>query len=227
MIVFDRMSKSFPLRTGGRVTVIKEFSGTMEPGRNIGILGRNGAGKSTLMKLIAGSEAPTTGAIYRDARISWPLGFSGAFSPVLSGRQNLKFIASLYDEDYEEIVDFVEDFADIGRFMEEPVSTYSSGMRARLAFGASMALRFDYYLIDEVIGVGDAAFREKCKEVLWERRRDATVLLVSHSSRLLQDFCDIGGIIHDGRITFFDTLDEAIYVHEQQQRETTTIGIQR
>ena len=219
MIVFDNVSKSYPVRQGERVRVIERFSGTLLPGVNVGILGRNGAGKSTMMRLIAGSERPTTGTIYRDARISWPLGFSGAFNANLTGRQNLRFVARLYREDYDEIVDFVEDFAQIGRFMDEPIRTYSSGMRARLNFGVSMAIPFDYYLIDEVIGVGDASFRDKCREVLSERRREASVFLVSHSSKMLRTFCDVGGVLADGRLTFYDTLEEAIEVHGRDQRD--------
>ena len=219
MIVFDEVTKSYPTRDGGRVTILEDFSCAMPRGRNIGILGRNGAGKSTMMRLIAGSERPTRGEVYREGKVSWPLGFSGGFNPKLTGRQNLRFIARLYRENYEEIVDFVEDFAAIGKFMDEPMTNYSAGMRARLTFGTSMAIPFDYYLIDEVIGVGDKAFRERCAEVLAERRREATVLLVSHSSALLRQFCDIGGVLSDGTVTFFDTLEEAIERHDENQKQ--------
>ena len=217
MIVFDNVSKTYPSRTG-EVTILRDFSCTMPPGRNIGILGRNGAGKSTMMRLISGAERPSEGEIYREGRMSWPLGFGGGINPNLTGRQNLRFIARLYREDYEEIVDFVEDFASIGRFMDEPVRTYSSGMRARLTFGASMAIPFDYYLIDEVIGVGDKAFRDRCEQVLNERRKNASVLLVSHSSGLLKRFCDIGGVLANGRLEFYETIDDAIRVHERNQK---------
>ena len=219
MIVFDRVTKSYPLKGGERLTVLDDFSGTLPRGLNVGILGRNGAGKSTMMRLIAGSDAPTRGTVYRQGRISWPLGFSGGINPQITGRQNLAFIARLYRTDYDEVVRFVEDFAQIGRFMDEPVETYSSGMRARLSFGVSMAIDFDYYLIDEVIGVGDSAFRKRCKAVLAERRARATVLLVSHSSKLLKDFCDIGGVLSDGRLTFYDAIDEAIDVHSRNQKQ--------
>lgn len=224
MIVFDHLTKRYPLRGGGEITIVEDFSGVIPKGRSIGILGRNGAGKSTIMRLIAGSEQPTSGSIYRDARISWPLGFGGGLNGALTGRQNMKFIADLYNTDHEDIVDFVEDFAQIGRFMDQPLRTYSSGMRARLSFGVCMALDFDYYLIDEVIGVGDAAFREKCSEVLDERRRTTSVLLVSHSSRLLRQFCDIGGVLADGALTFYDTLEEAIEIHARNQRNINIGG---
>lgn len=224
MIVFDDVHKSYPVRGGGRTTVLDGFSGTIRPRVNVGILGRNGAGKSTLMRLISGGERPTRGAIYREGTVSWPLGFAGGFNGSLSGRQNLRFIARLYDADYEEVSDFVEDFAEIGRFFDAPLKTYSAGMRARLAFGAAMAMQFDYYLIDEVIGVGDANFQRKCREVFEARAERATLLLVSHVPRLLQQFCDIGGVLQDGRLTFYDTLDEAMDVHaENQERAGTTM----
>ena len=224
MIVFDEVTKVYPTRDGGEVTILEDFSCAMPRGRNIGILGRNGAGKSTMMRLIAGSERPTSGQVYREGKVSWPLGFSGGFNGQLTGRQNLRFIARLYRADYEEIVDFVEDFAAIGKFMDEPLRNYSSGMKARLTFGTSMAIPFDYYLIDEVIGVGDKAFRERCAEVLAERRRAATVLLVSHSSALLRQFCDIGGVLADGTVTFFNTLEEAIEAHDENQKKLLIDG---
>ncbi|MDX8349441.1 ABC transporter ATP-binding protein [Cognatiyoonia sp. IB215446] len=218
MIVFDKLTKRYPLQGGGHVTILEEFSGIVPEGVNIGILGRNGAGKSTMMRLIAGSEQPTSGSIYRDGRISWPLGFSGGLHPALTGRQNMRFIADLYDQDLGDIVTFVEDFAEIGRFIDQPVGSYSSGMRARLSFGISMALEFDYYLIDEVIGVGDASFRQKCDDVLTLRRQTTSIFLVSHSARLLRQFCDIGGVIQNGKLTFYETLEEAIEVHAFNQK---------
>ena len=170
------------------------------------------------MRLIAGSEPPTSGNIYRDGRISWPLGFSGGLHTALTGRQNMRFITDLYDQDFDDVVAFVEDFAEIGRFIDQPIGSYSSGMRARLSFGISMALEFDYYLIDEVIGVGDASFRQKCDGVLTRRRLTTSVILVSHSERLLRQFCDIGGVLHNGKLTFYETLEEAIEIHAFNQK---------
>ena len=217
MIVFDNVSKFYPTKDGGRTTIIENFSAVLRPGINIGILGKNGAGKSTMMRMIAGGEPPSGGAIYRAGRISWPLGFAGGFSKELTGRQNLRFISRLYNVDFQSVVDFVAEFSELGRFLDEPLGTYSSGMRARLAFGSCMAIDFDYYLIDEVIAVGDKNFRRKCAEVFAERRERASVLLVSHSAGMLRQFCDIGGVLADGQLTFYDTLDEAIEVHDANQ----------
>ena len=222
MIVFDHVSKSYPQTGGGRTVILNSFSGVIRPRVNVGILGRNGAGKSTLMRLISGGEQPTSGAIYREGNVSWPLGFAGGFNNALTGRQNLRFICRLYDVDYDETVEFVRSFAEIGRFFDQPIRTYSAGMRARLAFGAAMALQFDYYLIDEVIAVGDASFRKKCSDVFEERAENATLLLVSHLPRLLQQFCHIGGVLADGELTFYDTIEEAMEVHEENQRRAGT-----
>ena len=219
MIVFDQVSKTYPVSGGKRTVILDNFSGILRPGNNVGILGRNGAGKSTFMRLIAGGEPPSSGEVLRSGRISWPLGFSGGFNQSLTGRQNVRFIARLYDVDFEETAAFVEDFAQIGRFFDQPLRTYSSGMKARLAFGTSMAIDFDYYLIDEVIAVGDASFKARCKAVFDERRERATIILVSHSSKLLKDFCDVGGILSDGQLQFYEDIDEAISVHECEQKK--------
>lgn len=218
MILLDNVYKSYRGDGRQRTEILKGFSGVFRPGVNVGILGRNGAGKSTLMRLLSGAEPPDRGEIYRKGRVSWPLGFGGGFHGSLTGRANLRLITDIYGVDYREVVDFVENFSGLGRFMDEQVRTYSSGMRARLAFGASMAVRFDYYLIDEVIAVGDSAFKEQCQRVLEQRRKEATVILVSHSSRLLRDFCDIGGVLSDGTLTFYETLSEAIYMHEEKMK---------
>lgn len=215
MIVFDRVHKSYPAKGGERTIVLDELSAIFPPGQNVGILGRNGAGKSTLMRLISGGELPDRGVIRRNGRISWPLGFAGGFHGSLTGRQNVRFISDIYGADYRKVIDFVVDFAEVGKFMDMPYKTYSAGMRARVAFGACMALDFDYYLVDEVIAVGDAAFQKKCKAVFMERRKRSSVLLVSHSTSILKDFCDTAGVLQNGKLTFFDTIDEAIKTHTE------------
>lgn len=216
MIRLDNVHKSYPTRSGRKV-ILRQFSGVFEDNRNVGILGHNGAGKSTLFRLLSGAELPDRGRIVREGRVSWPLGFSGGFHATLTGRENLRFICQIYGASYRDVLGFVEDFAGLGRFMDMPVKSYSSGMKARLAFGASMALNFDYYLIDEVVAVGDAAFKKKSKAVLAERLKTSSVLLVSHSSQLLKEFCEVGGVLHEGELTFYPTIDDAILVHEANQ----------
>ncbi|MEM8650226.1 MAG: ABC transporter ATP-binding protein [Pseudomonadota bacterium] len=219
MIVFDNVRKTYPTRNGRRTVVLNGFSGTLNKGTNVGILGRNGAGKSTLMRLISGGEQPDSGIIHREGRISWPLGFSGGFHGRMTGNQNVRFISQIYRADFDKVLRFVNDFAELGKFMEMPMRRYSAGMRARLAFGVSMAIEFEYYLIDEVIAVGDRSFQKRCREVFAERRKSATILLVSHNSKLLRNFCDVGGVLSDGELIFYNTLEEAIEIHNTKQEE--------
>ncbi|MBB3149755.1 capsular polysaccharide transport system ATP-binding protein [Phyllobacterium trifolii] len=216
MIVFNKVSKSYPYN-GGRKSILNNFSGTFPQGVNTGILGKNGAGKSTLIRLFSGGEPPDSGSISRQGSVSWPLGFSGGFHGSLSARENVLFISRIYRRDPREVFDFVEDFAQLGKYIDMPIQSYSSGMKARLAFGVSMAIDFDYYLIDEVIAVGDSAFKRKCRIMLGDRRKRSTVILISHSNNLLKEFCDVGGVLHNGQLEFFSTVDEAIQTHEFNQ----------
>jgi capsular polysaccharide transport system ATP-binding protein len=215
MIIFDNVSKAFPRPSGGKKVILDRFTAAFRPGINVGILGRNGAGKSTLMSLISGSDLPDSGRILREGKISWPLGFGGGVHAKLTGAQNTRFIADIYGKNRNKVLDFVADFSELGSYLDMPVKTYSAGMRARLSFGICMAIEFEYYLIDEVIAVGDTTFRKKCKEVFDQRRENATLLLVSHSANLLRSFCDIGGVMNNGQLTFYSDIEEAIQVHEE------------
>ena len=203
------VSKSYPSRRIGRKTVLHDINAVFERGHSYGILGLNGAGKSTLLRIISRSERPSKGHMLSDVSISWRLGFTGAFSGQLTGMENLRFVCRIYDADIEEVADFVEDFAEIGTAIHEPVKTYSSGMRQRLAFGLSMAIRFHVYVIDESLAVGDVTFQEKCQMEFDRRREEADILMTSHSPTTIQQFCDRAGVISEGRLTMFDTLDEA------------------
>ena len=167
MIQLQNVSKKYHTQ-GGWTTVLKDINLTLERGQKLGILGRNGAGKSTLIRLMSGAEPPSSGKIIRDMSISWPLAFSGGFQGSLTGIDNLKFICRVYGADYQKVRDYVEDFAELGKYMYEPLKSYSSGMRARLAFGLSMAIEFDCYLIDEVMAVGDQRFKDRCRIELFE-----------------------------------------------------------
>ena len=220
MITFRNVHKSYPY-ANTRKSVLTAFSGSFPKGVNTGILGQNGAGKSTLFRLFSGSEPPDSGQIIRQATISWPLGFSGGFHGSLTARENIRFVSRIYNRNPRDVFDFVEDFAEIGRYVDMPVKSYSSGMKARLAFGVSMAIDFDYYLIDEVIAVGDAAFKKKCHRILSERRQKSTIILISHSNSLLKEFCEIGCVLHEGNLIFFPDIDSAISEHEKNQNRLT------
>ena len=217
MIRLVDIAKSYPSR-GGRKTILSGASFTFERGRSTALIGPNGAGKSTLMRLISGAELPDRGRVERFASVSWPLGFAGGLHGQLSAEENVAFVSRLYGVDYRETLAFVQDFADIGRNMANPVKTYSSGMRARVAFGLSMAINFDYYLIDEVIAVGDISFRRKCREVLETRLSGSTVIMVSHAPAMLREFCTQACVLEDQRLLPFPTISEGWKHYADRQK---------
>ena len=183
--------------------------------RNIAILGQNGAGKSTLLRLIAGAELPDHGRIVREGSVSWPLGFSGGFNGSSTGVDNTRFVSRIYGQDTDRVLEFVRDFSELGSFFEMPVMTYSSGMRARLAFGISMAISFDWYLVDEITEVGDDRFKEKCRLAFKERRASSRLIMVSHGLGTLRSYCDMAAVVNGGDVELYDDIEEGIYVHQQ------------
>ena len=198
--------------------VLNHVSMLFDTTRSYGLLGVNGAGKSTTLRPIAGTELPNSGRVRRSVRVSWPLGFSGGFHHLMTGRENVVFVARVYGADIRRTVDFVEDFAEIGDYIDVPVKTYSSGMMARVAFALSMAIEFDVYLIDEALAVGDARFQKRCEDAFEARRKNASVILVSHSMGSIKQYCDCGGVIIDGQIIMFDTADKAIEMYNRLNR---------
>ncbi|EKR7577056.1 ABC transporter ATP-binding protein, partial [Escherichia coli] len=191
MIRIENLSKSY--RTPqGRHYVFKDLNIELPTGKSVALIGRNGAGKSTLLRMIGGIDRPDSGRIITNSTISWPVGLAGGFQGSLTGRENVKFVARLYSNKSElkEKIDFVEDFAELGKYFDMPIKTYSSGMRSRLGFGLSMAFRFDYYLVDEVTAVGDARFKQKCEDLFKARHKEASFLMVSHSLGSLKNYCD-------------------------------------
>ncbi len=210
MIALDGVSKAYRTKDGGRRVVLDAVSITLPDGCNIGVLGANGAGKSTLIRLLAGSEMPDRGRIRRDGRVSFPLGYGGTFHGALSGRENVGFIARVYGADVERTMDYVVDFAELGAYFDMPVNTYSAGMRARLAFGTSLAIDFDTYLIDEVTEVGDERFRRKCAMAFRERMQRSDIVLVTHNSRTIRQYCERCAILADGGLRLYDDVAGAL-----------------
>lgn len=213
MIRFENLTKSFRVR-GERRIVIDNLNLTLPTGKSLALLGRNGAGKSTLLYMIAGTMRPDSGRIVSDGSISWPVGFGGSFHRELTGAQNVRFIARIYGVDTDGLLAFVEDFAELGKFFHMPVRSYSSGMRSRLTFGASMGIHFDTYLVDEVTAVGDAAFKRKSQAVFADRMKSSSAILVNHSMGQVREFCDAGLVLENGQLQYFDDLEEAIATHE-------------
>lgn len=213
MIQFDRLTKGFWIRDDF-IPVIRELTLTLPTGKSLALLGGNGAGKSTLLELIAGTQKPDSGSVWSDGTISWPVGFGGSFHPHLTGAQNTRFLARVYGVDTDELMDFVEDFAELGKHFHMPIRTYSSGMRSRLGFGISMGIPFDTYLVDEVTAVGDARFRRKSKALFRDRMQRSSAILVNHNLRELREYCDAAIVLERGKLTPFDDLEEAIEHHE-------------
>lgn len=214
MIRLENLTKIFTLE-GRRKVVMQNVNIEFPSGLSVALLGRNGAGKSTLLQMIAGTQAPTSGRIVSTGSISWPVGFAGSFHPELSGVQNTRFVARIYGVDSDELVDFVEDFAGLGQHFHLPFKTYSSGMRSRLAFGVSMGIPFDTYLVDEVTSVGDAAFKMKSSTVFKARMETAGAFVVSHSMRMVRDMCQVGVVLENGKLTYYDDIEAAIAHHER------------
>ncbi|MBW8321936.1 MAG: ABC transporter ATP-binding protein [Arenimonas sp.] len=218
MIRLEQASK-FVYARGTKKPILDGVSLVLRRGRSVGLLGRNGAGKSTLLRLFAGTIRLDAGRIVREGNISWPLGFQGSFQGNLTGEQNVRFVARIYGVDSEQLIDYVAEFAELGPFFRSPVATYSSGMKARLAFGLSMGVSFDYYLVDEITAVGDANFKKKCSEVFQTRLVDSDVVMVSHSTATIREYCDGGIVLEKGKLTYFDDVEDAIRAHDKNMKD--------
>jgi capsular polysaccharide transport system ATP-binding protein len=190
-------------------TVLNGVSLQINKGEKLGILGRNGSGKSTLIRIISGAERPTSGQVVRNMSVSWPLAFGGSFQGSLTGIDNVRFICRVYGADFNVVLPFVREFSELGKFFREPVKTYSSGMSARLAFAISMAIEFDCFLIDEVISVGDTRFHDKCRQELFEKRRDRALIVVSHEAHNIRDHCTRACVLRDGLLQEYPGVDAA------------------
>lgn len=218
MIHIEHVTKHYGTRHGS-VTVLDDVNLTIRSGEKVGILGRNGAGKSTIIRLISGAERPSAGLIRREMSVSWPLAFGGAFQGTLTGLDNLRFICRIYGTSAEDKIAYVQEFSELGRYLREPVKTYSAGMRARLAFAISMVVEFDCFLIDEIVAVGDSRFHEKCRIELFEKRKDRAMIIVSHDPGYVREHCDHAAVLVKGRLTAFDHVDEAFSFYQDHAAE--------
>ena len=217
MICLDNVKKSY-LTLNGRIVVFRDLSFDIPTGVSVGIIGRNGAGKSTLMRLLSAVDLPDSGKIHTKGLLSWPVGLRGGMQKNLTGRDNVKFVCRIHGirrADMQDKIRYVEDFADIGIYFDQPVSTYSSGMVARLAFGTSMAFDFEYYLIDEVMAVGDIEFRKKSREVFKVRLKDSKVILVSHNMKLIRELCDVVVHLDRGQAIVYDDASKGIAAYRR------------
>ena len=211
MIELTNVTKYFRTNAGKKY-ILKDVTMTLPDG-NIGILGRNGAGKSTLMRMLGKIEFPNQGTIHSNNTFSWPLALKGGFVGNMTGAQNVKFVCNLYGlskDETKEVIAYVKEFSELGDYFDMPIKNYSSGMKGRLSFGLSLAFDFDYMIIDETLSVGDLRFRRKAKKALRKKIKNCNVLLVSHHMKTLQKMCDMGLLIDNGKLYFYDNIDEAI-----------------
>lgn len=212
MFTLDNVTKSY-LTTSGRRYIFRNLSMVVPPDKNIGLIGKNGAGKSTLMRLLSGVDSPDSGVIRTDKSISWPVGQSGGFQGSMSARDNAKFVCRVYGYVGEEMrnkVRYVQEFAEIGTWFDEPIRTYSSGMKSRIAFGLSMAFDFDYYLIDEVMAAGDQTFRNKCEVVFSEKLKHSKIFLTTHNMKEVERLCNMVLLVDNGQLKVYEDVAEGI-----------------
>ena len=216
MIELKELTKSF-VTPKGRHYVFKDLNAILPENKSVALLGKNGAGKSTLLRIIGGIDFADSGQVITKKSISWPVALSGGFQGSLTARQNVRFVARLYvdtEEQVDYVVRFVEEFAEIGKYYDMPIKSYSSGMRSRIGFGLSMAFNFDYYLLDEVGAVGDASFRKKSQNLLNELKESSNLIMVSHDLKDLTQNCDVAFLVRDGKAEYFEDVQEAVEVYK-------------
>ena len=213
MIALRNVTKAYHTPFGPNV-VLDDINIELPKGESVGILGHNGAGKSTLLRIIGGAEMPDLGEVIKEGSVSWPIGFAGGFNGSLTGEDNCRFVSRIYGQDLDRVIDETRDFAEIGKYFFMPVRTYSSGMRARLAFGLSMAINFDVYLVDEVTAVGDKKFKDKCHKAFADRSEESSIIMVSHNKNTIKKYCKRCAVLKAGRLRLFDSVDEAYAAYE-------------
>lgn len=227
MIEFRNVIKHYPVKDGLRY-VLRNVSFMIPARTNVAVIGPNGAGKSTILRLIGGAEPANSGTILTDEEISWPLGLTSGFQGSLTGRQNIHFVCRVNGLDSvqtQQATRQVVDFAEIGEYFDMPVNTYSSGMRARLTFGLSMAFKFDVYLVDELTSVGDVNFRAKAKAAFEQIRARASLIFVSHHLKILRESCESALFVRDGLADYFPRLDDAIDAYREYARHHKQLAL--
>lgn len=190
--------------------VLRGINLVIPPRRSVGLIGVNGAGKSTLLRIIGGADYPTIGNVERLCRVSWPMAHGG-LEGTLTGRQNAKFVCRIhgYNTNLPDRLDFIQGFAELGKAFDQPVQTYSSGMRSRLQFALSLAFDFDVYISDEVTAAGDITFRKKAAKAFKKLAHRASIIMVAHDEGTLKTFCESGILLLNGSAEWFDSIDDA------------------
>jgi len=214
VIALENVTKSYGV--GDRAhQVLNDITFKFPYRKSVGVLGANGAGKSTLIRIIGGADKPDKGRVIRTSKLSWPMGYSGGFQGTLTGRENARFVARIYGASFEEVELKTNEFAELGQYFDRPLDSYSAGMRSRFAMSLSYALDFDYYLVDEALETGDARLKEKFRQIFKQRRQTSSVILVSHNEQTIRKNCDVATVLHDGRLQYFDNLDDAFMLYRK------------
>ncbi|MBE5905780.1 MAG: ABC transporter ATP-binding protein [Lachnospiraceae bacterium] len=199
---------------------ISDMSFEVKKGDSVALFGRNGAGKSTLLKMITGVIYPTKGEIEVNGRVSALLELTAGFDPDFTGRENIYFrgqLMGISNDEIKELEEAIVDFADIGDYMDQPVRTYSSGMKARLGFAINANVEPEILIVDEALSVGDKAFRLKCNQKIREilASGEVTFLFVTHTTEVAKDFCNRGMVLKDGKLIFDSKVEEAADFYEE------------
>jgi len=218
MILVKNVYKRYQTLHGPGPWVLSNVNFSIPPKLSVGILGANGAGKSTLLSLIGGTDFANRGEIKRNCRVSWPMGLGSGLKGSLTGRQNAVFVCRIHglnDKEISYALSFIEDFAEIGKSFDQPINTYSSGMRSRLQFGMSLAIDFDVYISDEVTSTGDAAFQKKAQQAFQNLAGRSSLIMASHSDQTLKQFCKAGIFVKQGKVHWFDEIDDAVKAYKK------------
>lgn len=226
MIALKNITKTYKLHNNKKHVVLDDISYTFQEGVNTGILGLNGSGKSTLLRILCGASFPDKGTVIRKSSISWPVAFGGCIVGSMTGYQNLRFISRIYKSNFKKDKAFVEEFTELGDYLNEPVKSYSAGMKSKLAFAFSMAIGFDFYLVDEAFSVGDSSFRQKSVNLFKEKAKEATLIIVSHSISNIKELCSKALILENSKLIEHSSLDGSIKHYQNLSTKTTSkVGI--
>ena len=198
---------------------VNHVSFDVKRGEAVALFGKNGAGKSTILKMITGVTFPTSGVIIVRGRVSALLELTSGFDPELTGRENIYLkgqLCGLHDKEIAEREEDIIAFAEVDEYIDQPVRSYSSGMKARLGFAVNVNIRPEILIVDEALSVGDKAFRQKCLEKVRQIIDDdgVTLLFVTHSTGTARKFCERGIVMQKGKLVFDGDIDEAIARYE-------------
>ena len=215
MIGFENCTKEFRLDNDHRV-ILDAATLMFDPSDRVCVLGTPSSGKTTVANLLSGFGRPTAGQVQRSGRISWPLGFAGAFHPAMTGARNIEIIADLAEAPRNWVSAYVAEFSELGDDYYRPLETYSSSMRSRLGFALSMAIPADTYVVDGSVGSGSPAYRAKC-EVAFEQKLDkAGMFFVTHSPRIAEKFGRRFALLKDGDFVLTEDFSAAEKAFEEQ-----------